>query len=65
MLFDRARLPEDNGRRLRRFRTQVNQDPLDGLGILDAGDDSHRPAAGWAGLDVDAKDRFRTSRLRP
>ena len=33
--------------------------------LLDTGNDSHRPAAGPAGLDVDAKNRFRKSGLRP
>jgi len=36
----------------------VGEDLLDHLGVLDAGDDPHRPAARLAGLDVDAEDSF-------
>ena len=35
------------------FRIQVGEDLLDDIGVLNARDDSHRPAAGRAGLDVD------------
>lgn len=33
---------------LRRFHIQVGKDILDDVGILDTGDDAHRPAAGRA-----------------
>ena len=38
---------------LSHLRIQVCEDLIDDVGILDAGDDPHRPAAGRAGLDVD------------
>ena len=46
------------GSGLRRFRIQVGEDLLDHLGILDAGDDPHRAAAGRAGLDDGASMRL-------
>jgi hypothetical protein len=41
----------------------VGEDLLDDVGILDTGDDSHRPAAGQARLDIDPEDPFQP--LRP
>jgi hypothetical protein len=38
---------------LSRLRIQVCEDLLDDVGILDAGDDPHRPTAGRKGLDID------------
>lgn len=49
--------------RLWRFRTQVGEDLLDDVGILDERDDPHRPAGGRADLDVDPEHRFQA--LRP
>jgi hypothetical protein len=41
----------------------VSNDLLDDVGILNSRDDSHAPAAGRAGLDVDTEDAFQTLRL--
>jgi hypothetical protein len=41
----------------------VGEDLLDDGGILDASDDSHRPAAGRAGLDVDPEHPLEALRL--
>ena len=58
-----ARLGGRRGFGLRRFRLQVSEENLlNHYRILDAGDDSHRPAAGSAHVDV--KDPLRTSALR-
>ena len=43
---------------------EVNEDLPDHLGILDAGDEPHRPTADRAGLNFDAEDSFQTLRLR-
>jgi hypothetical protein len=42
----------------------VSEDLLNHYRILDARDDSQRPAAGRAGLDIDAKGPFQASALR-
>jgi hypothetical protein len=49
--------------RLSRFRIQMGEDLLDDLGILDARNDPHCPAAGRTSLDVDAEGPFQA--LRP
>jgi len=42
------------------FPIQVGEDLLDHHRVLDAGEDSHCPAAGRAGRDIDAKDPLET-----
>jgi hypothetical protein len=41
--------------RLTRFRIQRGEDLLDDLGVIDARNDPHCPAAGRTSLDVDAE----------
>jgi len=48
---------------LGRFRIKVGEDLLDDVGIFDARDDPHRPAAGRTGLDVDPENPLEA--LRP
>ena len=42
---------------------QVLEDAADDLRVFDAGDDLHRPAAAFTGLDLDTEDAFEA--LRP
>ena len=56
-----ARRPP-GGSGLSPFRFQVGEDLLDDIGVLNARDDSHRPAAGRAGLDVDTEHPFQALR---